>query len=230
MQKIEISGETYFIFREKPEEKNPDFLLVQMVDDNDLSRMEGELRYISEGLKKENRTFALAAVLAKDWNSNLTPWDAPAVFGSRDFGHGAGDTLGFILNTLLPDLYVRNVCRPAAPVILGGYSLAGFFALWAGCVTDRFQAVAAASPSVWYPGWISFSKNHVMQAKRVYLSLGDREEKTRNPVMASVGVCIRQQYEILQKQNISTVLEQNPGNHFRDSDSRTAKAFVWCMK
>ena len=29
---------------------------------------------------------------------------------------------------------------------------------------------------------------------------------------------------------IDTVLEWNPGNHFRDADIRTAKAFAWAMR
>ena len=37
---------------------------------------------------------------------------------------------------------------------LGGYSLAGFFSLWAAYQTDRFAGVAAVSPSVWFPGWM----------------------------------------------------------------------------
>ena len=35
-------------------------------------------------------------------------------------------------------------------------------------------------------------KEHENQSRAVYLSLGDKEEKTRNPVMATVGDCIRE--------------------------------------
>ena len=64
----------------------------------------------------------------------------------------------------------------------------------------------------------------------VYLSLGDKEEKTRNPVMATVGVRIRGAEILLKEQGINCVLEWNPGNHFKDTDQRTAKAFAWVMK
>ncbi|MBQ3918704.1 MAG: esterase, partial [Oscillospiraceae bacterium] len=61
------------------------------------------------------------------------------------------------------------------------------------------------------------------------LSLGDREEKTRNAVMASVGDCIRRGYHMLSEQGVDTILEWNQGNHFREPDIRTAKAFSWML-
>ena len=73
-------------------------------------------------------------------------------------------------------------------------------------------------------------KENRIQANSVYLSLGDREEKTRNPVMAAVGDRIREAYELLQGQGINTILEWNQGNHFRDADKRTAKAFAWLLQ
>jgi predicted alpha/beta superfamily hydrolase len=118
------------------------------------------------------------------------------------------------------------------PVILGGYSLAGLFALWTAYQTDCFAAVAAVSPSVWFPEWIGYAETHSPFVRKVYLSLGDKEEKTRNPVMAQVGSCIRRQLELLQKDETinDCVLEMNEGNHFKDPDKRCAKAFAWCMR
>ena len=66
-------------------------------------------------------------------------------------------------------------------------------------------------------------------ATSVYLSLGDKEEKTKNPTMAQVGNCIRKQQELLTAQGINTILEWNPGNHFQHSDERTAKGFAWVI-
>ena len=64
----------------------------------------------------------------------------------------------------------------------------------------------------------------------MYLSLGDREERTRNPIMATVGDCIRQQYAHLETMPcIQTTLEWNKGNHFQHTGQRCAKAFAWCM-
>ena len=73
-------------------------------------------------------------------------------------------------------------------------------------------------------------KEHKIRTRRVYLSLGDREEKARNPVMATVGNRIREAHALLREQGISCTLEWNAGNHFADTDQRTAKAFLWVME
>lgn len=151
----------------------------------------------------------------------LSPWKAPAVFGNEGFGEGAAATLTEIL----------SLCRDNTKrYYIGGYSLAGLFALWAAYQTDVFAGIAAASPSVWFPGFIEYMKTHSIRSRRIYLSLGDREEKTRNLVMAEVGKCIREAEEWLQQNGIQTTLEWNSGGHFRDSAFRTARAFAWIIK
>jgi hypothetical protein len=73
-------------------------------------------------------------------------------------------------------------------------------------------------------------RENELRSAAVYLSLGDREEKTRNPVMAAVGDNIREACSLLRSQGVTCTLEWNEGNHFRDADLRTAKAFAWVMK
>ena len=68
-------------------------------------------------------------------------------------------------------------------------------------------------------------KENDIRTDKVYLSLGDREEKTRNPVMATVGDRIREAKIILKERDVKCILEWNEGNHFKDADIRTAKAF-----
>ena len=192
-------------------------VLIQMVDDHDSGLMESEIAGIRS---LTDRDFCLLAVPVAIWNRDLSPWEAPPVFGKEGFGDGAARTLEEVL---------RFCGDRDKTYILGGYSLAGLFALWAACRTDVFSAVAAASPSVWFPGFIDYLRTHEMQASRVYLSLGDREEKTRNPVLAAVGSCIREAASLLQASGVQTTLEWNPGNHFMDVDRRMAKAFAWAM-
>lgn len=190
-------------------------VLLQMVDDHDLNGIENE---VAEIQRLTDQKFCLIALKVNDWNYDLSPWKAPAVFGKEDFGGGAEETLAEVLKYCTDD---------DKTYIIGGYSLAGLFALWAAYQTDVFKAVAAASPSMWFPGFVEYMKERRPNADSVYLSLGDKEEKTRNPVMATVGEKIREAQEVLQEQGIRTVLEWNPGNHFRDADIRTAKAFAW---
>ena len=199
---------------------NPDasIVLIQMVDGHDLAGMENETAEIR---KLTAADFCLLAVRVQNWNNDLSPWAAPAVFGKEAFGGGAADTLAEVL---------KHTVGKGKTYYLGGYSLAGLFALWAACQTDVFRGVAAASPSVWFPGFADYLRAHAMRAETVYLSLGDREEKTRNPVMATVGDRIREAHALFKAQGINAALEWNPGNHFQDADIRTAKAFAWVMK
>lgn len=115
--------------------------------------------------------------------------------------------------------------------MLGGYSLAGLFALWCGYVSHSFDAVAGVSPSVWFPGWLDFALQKKPKTGAVYLSLGDREEKTRHPVLSQVGIAIRKQHELLTDvHHIPATLEWNQGNHFREPQERLFKGFMWCIR
>ena len=196
-------------------------LLIQPIDEHDLELLDQEIETIK---KLSDKPFSLVAFMIKDWNQELTPWAAPAVFGKVPFGNGAEKTLEFITSRLLPEVQ-ENIPH----LILGGYSLAGLFALWSGYQTDKFDGIVAASPSVWFPKWIEYATDNKPLAKSIYLSLGDKEEKAKNPVMAQVGNAIRRQNELLTGQMDNTILEWNPGNHFVDSEKRTAKAFAWVM-
>ena len=104
------------------------------------------------------------------------------------------------------------------------------FALWASTQANLFYGVAAASPSVWFPGWMEFEQQHPMQTQRVYLSLGDKEEHTKNAVMAAVGDNIRTLHSRLIERGADCALEWNSGGHFKNADLRTAKAFRWAME
>jgi predicted alpha/beta superfamily hydrolase len=218
---VNVSGKECYLYV-RPQSK---YLLIQPVDEHDLELLDREVELV-EALSGES--FSLVAFRIEDWNRELTPWTAPPVFGKEPFGNGAEETLAFVTGHLLPMLREKGV--DASLCLLGGYSLAGLFALWAAYQTDAFEGIAAASPSVWYPGWLDYALAHKPQARSVYLSLGDKEEKAKNPVMAQVGNAIRRQEGILREQEVKTVLEWNVGNHFVDSEKRMAKGFVWLMK
>ena len=190
-------------------------VLVQPVDEHYMEMAEREAALIREYTGAD---FLLAAFKVENWNKDLSPWKAPAVFGKEDFGEGAADTLADIL----------NYCKDSEKTyFLGGYSLAGLFSLWAAYQTDIFSGIAAASPSMWFPQFTDYMKDNSIMTRAVYLSLGDRESKVRNPVMATVGDKIEEACALLKERNISVTLEWNQGNHFKDSEIRTAKAFAW---
>lgn len=198
-------------------------LLLQPVDDHDQRLLDSEVELIRN---HTNASFNLVAFGIKDWMSELTPWPAPPTFGKQPFGDGAEMTLGYVKNVLIPTLQQR---WGVMSVVLGGYSLAGLFALWAGYNSGICDGIAAASPSVWYPQWTDYIEGKEMHSKAVYLSLGDREFRTKNPVMAHVDDAIRKQYELVSAQGVESTLEWNIGGHFVDSEKRMAKAFVWVV-
>ncbi len=200
---------------------------LQPVDDHDLEGMEAEAKALEEA--SGSKDWCIAAVPVSDWNHDLAPWPAPPVFGKQAFGDGAEETLRGLLEDVIPELDKKYPAKDRR-YYLCGYSLAGFFSLWAASKTDRFAAVAAVSPSVWYPGWLDYAAENPMKTPRIYLSLGDKEEKTKNPVMAKVGEAIREQHRILENTGVETCLEWNPGNHFKDFDKRMARGLAWILK
>ena len=204
---------------------DPQILFLQPVDEHDEGLLDRQLTL----MESAPLPFALAAFAVADWSRDLSPWEAPPVFGKLPFGGRAEATLAFLTDRLLPELRDRLALPESAALCLGGYSLAGLFALWAATRTQLFSAVAAASPSVWFPGWLEEVKAHPIQAPVVYLSLGDREERTKNPLMATVGDCIRALYALLLPDH-RVMLEWNAGNHFQDPELRTARAFSWAAE
>ncbi len=204
---------------------SPRFLLIQPTDNHELELLDKEIERLRS---LTDATFAFAAFEITDWHRELSPWEASPVFGNEPFGNDAGETLAFIENTLTPKLIKQYSLNKDIPVILGGYSLAGLFALWSAYISDKFYSIPVVSPSVWFPGWIEFINKHSPAAKSIYLSLGKKEEKTRNKAMAAVGDNIRIQYENLKQLDLDVTLEWNEGNHFAEPELRTAKGFAWC--
>ena len=203
------------------------YLLIQPVDEHDIEVLDNE---VSEILKNTDKQFSLSAFKIEDWNSELSPWEAPPAFGKKSFGSGATDTLEFIESRLIPTVKEKYNLDNDIKFILGGYSLAGLFSLWSAYKSDIFSGIAAASPSVWFNGWEEFMNNNTPLSNTIYLSLGYTEEKTKNKVMSKVGDNIRKLEELLKNDKINTILEWNKGGHFSDSDLRVAKAFVWCIE
>ena len=169
-QTMQIGNRPYRIYGEA----HAEYLLLQMTGEHELQSMESEVTAIAQSAQH----FLFAAIPVESWNDALSPWKSPAVWGKQGFGGKAGDTLRCLTELVIPTLEQRFHLPENVKIILGGYSLAGLFALWVSTQTDLFYGVAAASPSVWFPGWMEFEQRHLMQAQHIYLSLGDKEEHT----------------------------------------------------
>ena len=172
-EQFSISDRTCFLYHDAA----ATHLLIQPVDEHDLEVLNQEVDIIRNQTKTP---FSLVALLIEDWNQELTPWTAPAVFGKIPFGDGANDTLKFITEQLLPSLTANGIYDASMKLLMGGYSLAGLFALWSAYQTDMFDGIAAASPSVWFPKWIDYATEKRPLAKSIYLSLGDKDNQRKS--------------------------------------------------
>ena len=175
--------------------------------------------------------FTLVAVSDLDWNHDMAPWNSPPAF--RNAGPctgGADDYLRLLTGEIIP---TAEKALPGVPSWRGiaGYSLSGLFALYALYRTDLFSRVGSMSGSLWFPGMKEYILSH--QPKRrpdcVYFSLGDKESKTRNPVLRSVRQNTEEIRAFYQARGIDTVFQLNPGNHYDHAVERTAAGMAWLL-
>ena len=168
-----------------------------------------------------NGPFTLIGIPVDNWNRDLAPWEAPPIFGNDGFGDGARHTLQHLLSTI--DGLASGT---RSPVCIGGYSMAGLFALYAAMHSPHFDALCAVSPSVWFPGWIAYAEQHPIRSRRAYISLGDREHRSRNPLLQQVNTNVQRQYELFPCEKH---LDWNEGTHFTDPIGRMVKGYLWVM-
>ena len=163
----------------------------------------------------------MIAVSIHDWQGELSPWAAPAIFGKHDFAGNASLLLSELESFWM--WFEKDNQIETNQLYLCGYSLAGLFSLWASSQTNLFKKIAAVSPSVWYLNFVEYMQQNPIQTREVYMSLGDKEANAKNKVMATVKDCFDAVIKILQKQDIALTYEYNPGNHFQDVELRMTK-------
>lgn len=173
----------------------------------------------------------IVLIEADKWNDQLSPWRAQPVFGREGFGGKGTETLQWLQEEGIP-IAEGEQWRENRRII-GGYSLAGLFSLWAFYETGLFEGAVSCSGSLWFPGWDAYMQDKCgPKGGMVYLSLGEGEEKTKNQQMRKVGERTRRQFEMLEAdENIcKTILEWNAGGHFRDTEERLEKGLLWMFK
>lgn len=187
---------------------------------------------ISEILKeKECQAHSLVTVCGLDWNNDMSPWYCPPSFkGDDSCGGGADAWLEVMQEKIIPEAERYLDGTPSYRAI-AGYSLAGLFAVYSLYVTDVFARAASMSGSMWFPDFQKYAESHEMARKPdcLYFSLGDREARTRNPVLRTVQERTEALAEKYRGDGIETIFELNPGNHFQDPEGRVAKGIVWML-
>ena len=163
-----------------------------------------------------------------DWNHDMTPWPCPPL-SPKDTPctGGADDYLQLLISEIMPKAkeLVRGV---PSHIGLAGYSLAGLFALYACYHCDVFDRVASMSGSLWFPDFKEYVFQHSMKKipDRIYLSLGDTEAKTKNLTLKTVQKNTEEIFKHYKGLGLNVAWELNPGNHFKNAASRSAKGIM----
>ena len=175
--------------------------------------------------------FSLVAVSRLDWNADLSPWAAPAVFAKgAPFSGGAGAYLALLLEKIVPQ--AESLLPPVSWRGIAGYSLAGLFAVYTLYQTGVFENAACVSGSLWFPGIKAYVLSHSFckKPRRLYFSLGKKECETHNRYMQCVQENTQAIEAFCRSQGIDTVFRMNPGNHFQNAVSRCADGICWVLE
>ena len=182
------------------------------------------------------KEFILVAISNLDWNNDMTPWFAPKLNEKDvDYLGKADDYIKLLINKIVPQIekYVENNLKIKIEYFaIAGYSLGGLFAIYSAYKTDIFTKIASASGSFWFPKFIDFVKttNISSNVRKIYFSLGNKESKARNQVLATVEMNTIELEKIYNNKRIETIYEVNEGNHFKDATLRMAKGIKWILE
>lgn len=175
------------------------------------------------------RDVSLAVISGLDWHHDMSPWEVTPV-SEKDIlcTAGADDFLRLLTEKIVPEAE-GELAEEALWRGLAGYSLAGLFAFYALYRTDSFSRIASVSGSLWFPGFQEYVFSHEMRRKPdcLYLSLGDRECRTKHPYLKTVQERTEQIADFCRSRDMDMVLQMNPGNHFQHSVQRTAAGIAW---
>jgi len=172
--------------------------------------------------------FTLVAVSNLNWNCDMVPWDSSATFkNGKPFTGRADEYLRLLVEKIIPEAEEGLNGSPRWRGI-AGYSLAGLFAIYAIYRTGIFSRAASMSGSLWFPGFKVYIFFHEPKYRPdcMYFFLGDRESKTRSPVLKTVHQNTAEVQAFYQGKGIDTVFQLNPGNHFVHGVERIAASII----
>lgn len=175
--------------------------------------------------------FTLVAISGLNWDHDMAPWDIPPISSKDTPCTGGADAyLDLLLHEILPQAEKTVLGTPLWRGI-AGYSLAGLFALYSIYRTDVFSRAASVSGSLWFPEFSAFVRAHTPKQSPdcIYFSLGDKEQKTRNPFLQTVRQNTEEIEAFYEQQGVTATFQLNPGNHFQDAALRTAAGIRWIL-
>ena len=201
-------------------------------------------KIFSEIIAKTDKDFILLELLVNDWDRFLTPWQVSECLKDRNFSGDGGLLLKKIRDEIIA--VIDDKYPSHKDIYIAGYSLAGLFSLWAYYEEGRFAGAMSASGSLWYPGWDKYIEEKKIKeacecggnvrksAKRkakIYLSLGNKENKSKNQYMSQVLKKTDLQQQLLREddnvESVTFVTEE--GGHFTNVWDRIVRGMVWLL-
>ncbi len=192
---------------------------------------------LPEGLKEDGREWmeeasgrygcTIVAMYGLAWNDDLTPWIAEGVFRkAKPFGGQAASFLHSLCDEYFPQIESQlGLERPERYLI--GISLSGLFAVWSLFNCGIFTGIASISGSLWYDGFTSWTQGQTpfKAVNKIFISLGDREKRSKDRRMSTVEEATLQVVETLRRKGapVDFILEDNT-THFSPVIPRLEKA------
>lgn len=167
----------------------------------------------------------IVIISGMDWNSDLTPWKAPAVKDGNFGGHASQ-----FLDRLKEDLFfnLENSLQIRKPKrYLMGLSLAGLFTVWAAVRKPLFEGIASISGSFWYDGFAEWlEKQNELKCLRFHISLGEKEKETKVKRFANIEEDTMKVVETLILKGADVSFEMMEGGHNSPIIPRIEKSVV----
>ena len=182
-----------------------------------------------------NKEYILVTISNIDWNKEMSPWYMDRLFkGADDYTGRADEYIEILTSRILPEIdkNIKELLHiDIESYIIAGYSLAGLFAIYSLYKTNIFTSVISCSGSLWYPNFIEYIEKNELKVNpnKIYFSLGNKESKTKNELMAKVEEKTRFVEKYYNNKNIKTIYEENEGNHFQDVAYRITKGIKWIL-
>lgn len=175
--------------------------------------------------------FTLVAISELIWAHDMSPWAIPPI-SKKDTPctGGADEYLQLLIDEIIPEAerYVQGNIEWRG---LAGYSLAGLFAVYSMYHTELFSRIGSMSGSLWFPGFKEYAISHEMKGKpeHLYLSLGNKECRTRNLYLKTVQDNTEEIVAFYREQKIDIEFRINPGGHYKEAVERTAAGLAWLL-
>lgn len=210
-----------------------DIVVVYLTMPRDIAELSDLYRRTQE--RNRGQAYTMLSVEITDWNGELSPWEFQEENGKMSFAGRGEQLLADLEQSIIPGVCQQfGIERDRSRFAIVGYSLAGLFSVWTMYQTKLFQGVASCSGSLWYPGFLQYALENELQRDScaLYFSLGDKEEKVRNPHMAKVGKVTEtlSEYYLDEDKVEHMVFEWNVGNHFQQVDERIVKGMAWVLR